>query len=117
MLVKVYGHGPAPLPKFQKPYTRDKIISLITYGVLYLAKVDSLPNEEKKPLLLATIKDVINGTDLDAYQKELMIDIIDTIGDSIVESLIILGKDTVAFVKKGVGKCKSWCARPAASHR
>lgn len=85
--------------KFQKPYTRDKIITLITDGVLYLAKIHSIPNHEKKPLLLKTIKELIDETDLPDYSKRLLCDLVDNIGDTLIESLIKLGKDTISFVK------------------
>jgi hypothetical protein len=91
--------------KFQKPYTKEKIITIISSGVLYLAKVHSVPNEEKKILLLNTLKEVINETDLDDYEKNTLITLIDMVGDSVVEHLIIFGKNTTAFIKSKCLKC------------
>lgn len=91
--------------KFQRPYTRERIIQLIAAGVLYLAKVTSLPNEEKKPQLLATIREIIMDSDLEDYKKDMLVDIVDAVGDSIIENLISFGKDMKTFVKR---KCK-WC--------
>jgi hypothetical protein len=92
--------------KLQKPYTREKIISIIASGVFYLAKMHSIPNEEKKVLLLNTIKEIINETDLDDYSKENLINLIDTIGSEVIEQLITFGKDATAFIKN---KCFKKC--------
>lgn len=97
--------------RFQKPYTKEKIVSLFAVGVIYLAKVNDLPNEEKKPLLLNTIRDLIEMTDLDQYQKDLLKDIVDSIGDMLIEQLIILGKDAVTFIKKKSVLCLSKCRK------
>lgn len=91
--------------KFQKPYTKEKIISLIASGVLYLARIHSIPREEKKVLLLNTLKELINEADLDDYEKNTLITLIDTVGDSVIENLIIFGKDAKTFIKSKCLKC------------
>jgi hypothetical protein len=91
--------------KFQKPYTRDKVVSLIASGVYYLAKVHSVPNEEKKVLLLNTLKEVIGETDLDDYEKNMLVNLVDMIGDSVIENLLVFGKDAKTFLKNKCARC------------
>lgn len=92
--------------RFQKPHTREKIVSMLTEGVLYLAKVKSLPSEEKKAVLLRTIKELIEETDLPQYSKDMLVEVVDVLGDSVVEGLVRLGKDFVSFAKR---KCSGGC--------
>lgn len=91
--------------KFQKPYTPERIVSLVTAGVVYLARLRTLEGPEKKALLLKVVREIIEGSELEDYRKDMLLDIIDTVGDSMIESLVLLGKDMVAFAKSN---CRCW---------
>lgn len=86
--------------KLTKPINMEKIIQLISDGVVFLAKIKSIPNEEKKPLLLNTIKELLDKSDIPNYQKIMLIALVDDVGSSVIEQLIILGKDTISFIKR-----------------
>ena len=86
--------------KFQKPYDRQLIIRLLSDGVLFLARLKNMTGEDKKKLLLDTIKELIDGSDLPSYDKQTLTDIIDLMGSQFIEELVKLGKDMVSFVKR-----------------
>ena len=81
-----------------KPYNADKIVTMVAAGVSFLATVTTIPNPDKKKLLLDVLIDVIADADIPDETKALLISLTKTLGDQLIESLISIGKSKL-FVK------------------
>lgn len=89
--------------RFQKPYTPVKIFGLISGGVIFMSKAKNVDGLEKKELVLAAIRDVIDLSGLGEEEKNELLMVVDTFGDSAIEEFVKLGKDMISFAQK---KCK-----------
>jgi hypothetical protein len=92
--------------KLQKPITKAKIFVLVAAGIKFAEQFKAMPGPQKKDLVLHAIHDVIADSDiLAAEEKELMLELLDSLGDAAIDTLVDFGRDTVTFVKKGCMKC------------
>ena len=95
------------LLKFQKPYTTAKVLLLLSHAVKFMATIETIPPVEKKQIVLATVRDVINMTDLSAETKADMILVVDTFGDTAIEEFVKFGRDMISFAKKKCEGCST----------
>ena len=92
--------------KVQKPFTKAKILILIASGIRFAEQFKNMPGLQKKDLVLHAIRDVINDSNnLEADEKMLLLELLDSLGDVAIDTLVEFGRDTVTFVKKGCLKC------------
>lgn len=92
--------------KLQKPISKAKIFVLVASGIKFAEQFKLMSGLQKKDLVLRAIRDVINSSDnLDADEKDLMLELLDSLGDIAIDTLIDFGRDTVTFVKKNCLKC------------
>jgi hypothetical protein len=95
--------------KLRKPITKAKIIILIAAGIKFIEQFKSLSGLQKKDLVIRGVRDVITNADLSEDEKELLLDVLDTLGDAAIDMLVEFGRDTVTFVKQSCETCKSKC--------
>lgn len=95
--------------KLQRPFTAPKIVMLIASGVKFLAKVKSLDGPEKKDLVLHALRETVNRSSyIKDDEKAEIIMLIDTVGDGLIDQLVVFARDGATFIKNKL-KGISWC--------
>lgn len=82
--------------KLQRPFTVPNIVMLVASGVKFLGKVNAMSGPEKKAVVLYAVRKVILSSSF-IKDKEEVLDLVDTFGDTLVENLVLFGLDNVTF--------------------
>lgn len=81
------------------PYDAAKIMVAIAGGIRLLAGVKAMSGMEKKAMLLSTIKEVLGRADIPESMRSALIDLVDGIGDSVIDGMVSFGQDMKTFAK------------------
>lgn len=98
--------------KLQKPYTKTKILVMVSEGIQFCARINNITEAQTRDLILHAVKQVLNETDMSQEDKDEIILLVDLIGEEVVDDFIDFAKDIVTFIHKRCPKLCS-CCKPA----
>jgi hypothetical protein len=74
------------------PYPEDKVIDILTKGVMFLAKVKDMPGKQKKELLLKLLREAIDNRKM-SYNRHLVLSgMLNLLGNPMVDNIIVVAK-------------------------
>ena len=89
-----------------RPYNAAKVITLVAAGVKFAEQFTQLNGPQKKDLVIRAIRDCISSNvELTEDERAALITILDTVGDSAIDTLVEFGKDAKTFIKDRCASC------------
>jgi endonuclease III-like uncharacterized protein len=96
--------------KLQRPFTSSKITMLIANAIRFIGQYKSFSNAEKKDIVLHAVKDAVSESlNIDEDTKATHLDMIDSIGNEIVNTLVAFANDNKTFIHNKSNKYFSMC--------
>jgi hypothetical protein len=87
--------------KIQKPFTANKILSLLAYGIRQAELLKGISGSERKDLVIRALHHAVDGSDhIDENEKKSVHDLIDSFADDVIDMMVDFGRDVYRFARK-----------------